>query len=240
MRIYKFVPETVSTNSDVKKEIYSAESPCYTVLRAGRQTGGRGRLGRSFFSPEGGLYFSISLPVDRDFENIPVITLLCGLAVSTAIDKLCEVKTQIKWPNDIYLNGKKLGGILTELVSGKYLTAVIGTGINLAAAPEDIPEELKSRMTSLYIEGGKSVDPDLLMREITENTDALIKENNLSVCLEKIRERSFLTGKAVSFRKDEVTVNGIFTDIAPTGEAIVRTETGETVAVMSGEIAAVF
>lgn len=236
MRKYKYTEETISTNNDIKNEIYSSDEPCYTVLRAGKQNGGRGRLGRSFFSPAGGLYFSISLPISKDNDNIPVITLLSGLAASKAIDELCDVKTQIKWPNDIYLNGKKLGGILCELVSGKVLTAVIGIGINIGAKAEDIPEELKNKMTSVVTENGKQPSLDDLMRKITEHIDEMTADKDILHYIEEISKISYLTGQTVIYSVDGKEREGIFTDIAADGAAVIINNEGGRDEVRFGEV----
>lgn len=236
MRTYKYTEETISTNNDIKNEIYSSDEPCYTVLRAEKQNGGRGRLGRSFFSPSGGLYFSISLPISRNNDNIPVITLLSGLAASKAVDDLCDVKTQIKWPNDIYLNGKKLGGILCELVSGKVLTVVIGIGINIGVMAEDIPEELKSKMTSVVIENGKIPSLDDLMRKITEYIDEMTAGTNVLHYIEEMNRKSYLTGQRVIYSVDGKEREGIFTDIAPDGAAVIINNEGGRDEVRFGEV----
>lgn len=236
MRTYRTVSEAVSTNSELKKEIAASPLPCFSVLRAVKQTGGRGRLGRSFFSPEGGLYFSASFPVRTEAENIPFFTLLCGLAAAEAIDEACGVKTRLKWPNDVYLNGKKLGGILCELISGRTLTVVAGIGIDLSVRAEDVPEELRGKMTSLFIERAPLPDPDVLMRDIVARLDRMLSVTDPAVFLPELLERSCSIGKKVSFTRKGAAEYGTFAGIAPDGAAVIRTESGEIVNVRSGEV----
>ncbi len=236
-----FLDRTESTNSDIKKMIYGAVEPVFAVVSASSQTGGRGRLGRNFYSPKGGLYFSLSLPLTGKEKNIPFITLLAGLAVSEAVEELTGVKTQIKWPNDIYLNGKKLGGILCELVSGKNLTAVVGTGINFSVTADDIPDELTGKMTSFAIEDIPVPDKKELIDIITKKTDKYIYENNeLSEVnddtIEKIRNRSFSIGKNVRYILGDSILEGIITDITKTGAAVILLPDGTKKEIFCGEI----
>ena len=118
-RHFIHLTSTASTNTDLKSRIAAAKGPVYDVISADRQTGGRGRLGRTFFSPPGGLYVSVALPLTGEETDLPCLTLLAGLCVCTALEDLCDVAPRIKWPNDLYLNGKKLCGILCELVGGE-------------------------------------------------------------------------------------------------------------------------
>lgn len=233
--------KTGSTNSDLKKMIAKESFPLFCVLSADVQTEGRGRLGRSFFSPDGGLYFSFTLPLSGKEENIPFITLLAGLATSEAIEKLTGVKTEIKWPNDIYINGKKLGGILCELVSGKSLTAVVGVGINLNITENEIPAEIKNRLTSFFIEKICPPEKNELCRLIVEKTDSYIYEGLelFSVSektLSKIRESSFSTGKKAVFSSDGAAVEGFVTQITPRGSIELQLSDGTVKEIFTGEI----
>lgn len=235
------IEKTESTNNDIKTVIYSTNAPVFTVIRARTQTGGRGRLGREFFSPEGGLYFSVSFPLTGKEKNIPFMTLLAGLAVSEAAEELTGVKTQIKWPNDIYLDGKKLGGILCELVCGKLLTAVVGIGINLRILEEDIPPELTDKMTSLAIEKKAIPDEDALIKAITEKLDGYIYENRelfevREDTVSAIRERSHSIGKKVKYTVGDEVFEGIISDITNTGAAELTLTDGTVKEIFCGEI----
>lgn len=236
MRIYKHTEETASTNTELKNEIYSSPVPVYTVLSADRQTAGRGRLGRSFYSPSGGLYFSAALPIPPEFDNIPFITLLSGLAAAEAVEELSGARVLIKWPNDLYINGKKAGGILCELVSGCQLTAVIGMGINLTLPPEDIPGELKGKMTSLKAENAVITDKTELMMKITAAIDKMTEERDFFSYLAKINARLFSVGKSVKYHSPGGEIKGVFTGIFPDGAAEITDENGKKHKAVSGEI----
>ncbi len=240
-REYVFLEESVSTNNDLKKLIYESTAPVFSVICAEGQSGGRGRLGRSFYSARGGAYFSISFPLSEREKNIPFMTLLAGLCVSEAIEELTGVKTEIKWPNDIYLNGKKLGGILSELISKNSLTAVVGIGINLSLKKEEIPEELKDIMTSFEAQGLVCPHKKLLIEKITKKLDKLIYEQKL-LCeengelVERIKKRSFSIGKAVKYKKGETEISGIVTDITPQGAAVITLPDNTKTEIFCGEL----
>lgn len=240
-RDFVFLDKTESTNGDIKKMIYTSSSPVFSVVSAKTQSSGRGRLGRSFFSPDGGLYFSFSLPLTGKENNIPFITLLAGLAASEAIEELTGVKTEIKWPNDIYLKGKKLGGILSELVSGKLITAVVGIGINLCVSKDDIPLCLRDKMTSFSAEGESVPDKNKLTELITAKTDEYVYKNKElyktnSDTMEKLRSRSFSVGKSVKYILGDSVLEGIVTDITNTGAAEILLPDGTKREIFCGEI----
>ncbi len=233
------VPVTASTNNDIKDIIKSSAFPVFSVVTAQKQTSGRGRLGRSFLSPEGGLYFSVSYPLTGKETNIPFLTLLAGLAVNEAIKELTGTATLIKWPNDIYLNGKKLGGILTELISFKGLTAVVGIGINLTET--DFSEEIHKIATSFAREGVTPPDKKTLIKKITETLDHFVYEEyslyNVSRdIINSLRSRSFSIGKSVSYNIGDKTIRGIMTDIKETGAAEITLPDGTKKEIFCGEI----
>lgn len=234
-----FVPETQSTNTDLKNIVKASDGPVFTVLAADRQHSGRGRLGRSFISPDGGLYFSVTYPLTGKETSIPFLTLLAGLAVNEGIKELTGTDTLIKWPNDIYLNGKKLGGILTELISFRGVTAVVGIGINLSET--DFPEELSAIATSFSREGIIPPERELLIKKITETLDRLVyKEYSLYNVSEDItaalRKRSYSIGKQVQYRLEDNIVEGIVTDIKNTGAAEITLADGTKKEIFCGEI----
>lgn len=233
------VPVTESTNNDIKNIIKSASYPVFSVLTADRQLSGRGRLGRSFLSPEGGLYFSVSYPLTGRETNIPFLTLLSGLAVNEAIKELTGTNTQIKWPNDIYLNNKKLGGILTELITFRGLTAVVGIGINLSEI--DFPEEIREIATSFAREGIAPPDKKELIKKITESLDRLVYEeyslyNVNKDITDKLKERSYSLGKTVSYTLADERITGVVTDIKNTGAAVITLPDGTEKEIFCGKI----
>lgn len=241
-RKYIYKEETASTNSDLKELIKSSPCPEYTVIRAKKQSGGRGRLGRSFHSPAGGLYFSAAFPLTGEEKLVPALTLLTGLFVCETVEELCEAAPSVKWPNDIFLNGRKLCGILCELTGGKYPTVIAGIGINLSTAEKDIPRELTDIMTSLSIENAALPDPEVFMRTVIGKLDRAVYDEK-TLCsdvipekyIEKLRARSYLTGKEVKYRTAEKELRGVFSDISDAGEAVIDTGK-EEIRIFCGEI----
>ena len=233
--------ETDSTNNDLKAMIRRSSGPVFAVIAAKRQNSGRGRLGRTFVSPEGGIYFSLSFPLTGKEKNIPFLTLLAGLAVSKATEELTGIKTQIKWPNDIYIGDRKLGGILTELVSGKNLCAVVGIGINLHTREEDFPEEVSRIATSFIREGFASPDEKELVLRITEILEKSVYEDcelwDVSEStVREIKDRSYSLGKAVKYSLGEETIEGVVTDIKNNGVAEITLADGSRREIFCGEI----
>lgn len=227
--------ETDSTNNELKKRIYASGQEVWEIVLAKRQTGGRGRLGRSFYSPEGGFYASFSLPLSMKGEEVPCLTLLAGLAAAQTVRELTGADPLLKWPNDLMLGGRKLGGILCELVSGARLTAVIGVGINLGAF--DVPGELRDILTSLETEGFSFPSPEELARLLEQKLDALTSpEADRNEAMEEIRRRSYSLGRPARATVGGREILGVLTEILPTGAAVITTTDGEKIPITSGEI----
>lgn len=189
--------DTITSTNDKAKELARRGSVHGSLVVAKSQTAGKGRLGRSFDSKaDEGLYFSLMLRPDVSPEHLSGITLVAALAVAKAIDECCNVKTTIKWPNDIYLNGKKLVGILTE--SGPDYV-VIGIGINVNT--KEFNTAIKDTATSLYLEAGTLFDKAKLLQSILCKLNALyeafISSKDLSFILDDYNNALGSIGKEV-------------------------------------------
>ena len=128
-----------------------------SVVISEKQTAARGRSGKSWESPLGGIWLSIILNPNVDYSKLPLITLATGVAVAKTLERIGVKEPEIKWPNDIMINGKKVCGILTEAVA-KFNTienVIIGVGIDANLEIEDFPEELQEGTTTLEKELGK-------------------------------------------------------------------------------------
>ena len=143
-----FLRETDSTNR-VAKELARQGAPHGTAVLAERQTAGRGRLDRRFFSPEGGLYLSVILRPSCPPEDRLLMTPMAAVAVCRAVERLCGVSPGIKWVNDLYLEGKKLCGILCE---GAGDAVIVGIGLNLKAPEGGFPSEVPAVALELAVE----------------------------------------------------------------------------------------
>ncbi len=159
---------TDSTNNVLKQMAHDG-APSGTVVTADCQTAGKGRLGRTFASPAGkGIYLSYLMRPSTDMELISTITCYAAVAVVNAIYTVCGIRPSIKWVNDLQINGRKICGILTEMTGD---AVIIGIGINVNDAPEDLPEQIRSFSSSIRMEMG--LDQDIPRQAII---DALIEE----------------------------------------------------------------
>jgi len=149
-------PEELASTSDRLKALARAGAPEWTTVLADRQTGGRGREGRAWASPPGGLYLSVLLR--PRFEKVGLLPLAAGVAVAEAAGEL-GVRVELKWPNDVLASGRKLAGILSEAASGPggVEWVVLGVGVNVAIDPAALPPEVAGSATSLRAVGGADV-----------------------------------------------------------------------------------
>ena len=148
-----------STDSTNIRAVHLAESgaPHGTVVCADSQTGGRGRLGRTWESPPGvNLYLSLLIRPTIDSREAPRLTLVTAIALAEAVEDVAGISAALKWPNDLYIGGRKAAGILAEMSSDldRLRHVVLGVGLNVNAAPEDFPADLQPKATSLRQETG--------------------------------------------------------------------------------------
>lgn len=191
-----------STNTYLKKAALE-NAPDGTVVIAARQTAGRGRMTRSFESPEGkGLYFSVLLRPEVPPERLPCITAMAGVAVCSAVERLCGVRPGVKWPNDPVLGKRKVCGILTELVmdgAGRP-NVVLGIGINVSQKAADFSPEVAEMATSLEAELGQKVSRAALAAALIGEIDALYEalvKGDLAAYVDVFRRDCVNLGKTV-------------------------------------------
>lgn len=228
-----FADEIDSTNSEARRWAQSGgKTPALFV--ADRQTAGRGRLGRSFYSPsETGIYMTLLVRVGEDFSKTTGLTSAAAVAVLRGTDQLTGKKTQIKWVNDILLDGKKICGILAEsFLVGDKTYAAIGIGVNVST--KDFPEDIRGIAGSI----GKRVDRTKICERIAcELYDlCLCASRGDRLYMQEYRERSAVLGKRVTFLKDGIASEGIATEIDDDGALCVELDNGEKVTLSGGEI----
>ena len=228
---------TDSTNTQAKKLVMD-KAPHGTMILAEEQTAGRGRYGKSFFSPRGaGLYMSLILKPSLGMSDPQMITIATAVSVCRAIEKLTNKKPQIKWVNDIYLDGKKICGILTEAVtdfeSGNIESIVVGVGVDCTTEDSIIPDELRGIMGSL---GVKELSRNRLAAEIAAGI--LRSFNNLGSCeiIDEYRKRSLMFGREISFMRGNEKLLAKVTGISDNGSLLVRLASGEDLTLSSGEV----
>lgn len=221
--------EVDSTNNEAKRML--ASGFCGTALIAAEtQTMGRGRKGKSFYSPAGtGLYFSVILQQEEITDQTSMLTIVAACAVLRALKKRTDVPLQLKWVNDLFVGDKKAGGILseaiTDLESGKTESVVIGIGINLTASA--FPEELKNVAVSL----GTDIPRNTLIAEILRELMAASWTKPESE-LDYYREHSLVLGRKVWYQDEEV----LAVAVDEAGGLVVRHQDGSRETIRRGSI----
>ena len=188
------------------------------LVCAKTQTSGRGRQGKEFFSPRGGIYFSLALPKSFNFTHL---TALCGVSVCRAIEKLCGANPEIKWVNDIYINDKKICGILCEATENGV---IIGIGINLNT--KNFPKELENIAGALNTKVSKTK----LIYEIANNI-LTIKDFK-----EYYKEHSYVLGKKIFFIENNEKYEAFADNIDDDFGLVVKLADGSKKTLTSGEI----
>jgi BirA family biotin operon repressor/biotin-[acetyl-CoA-carboxylase] ligase len=166
---FKKIP---STNQKAKELAFSGTAP-WLVVMAEKQTAGYGKERTPWFSPKGGLYFSIILPKSK-IEDLQTLTIISAFIIAKTINDNFSLETLIKLPNDVLLNRKKVAGVLTENIIGKDVKlSVIGIGLNTNI--EKFPKELEKSATSLKIELGKRISNIKLVKQIVQGLKEQLK-----------------------------------------------------------------
>lgn len=229
-----------STNMEVKRRALEGAGEGLVVL-AEQQTAGRGRRGRSFFSPSGtGIYMSALFRPDPEIsQDVVLITTAASVAVCRAIRNVLGEEPEIKWVNDVYLNGKKICGILTEAVSdfesGRIDTVVVGIGINYHVPEEGFPEELKETAGTVC-PADYRIPRNRLAAAVMEELYALYEGLSDKTYMEDYRRWSNVIGKEVRFTSGTEWEYGMALDIDENGGLIVETEQGDRQVLRTGEI----
>lgn len=229
-----------STMKDAKLAAINGE-PDNTLIVADIQEAPIGRFGRPFFSKAGsGIYMSMLLRPNKNFEEMAQYTVIMAVAVTRAMDKLIKVSTEIKWVNDIYINEKKVCGILSEAMSdvesGQISNVIIGMGINFSLKQEEFPKELRKKATSLFPKVEPTITRNELIGEIWNQFYAILNQLPEQHFLEEYRQKSFVLGKTVSFTQTGVEYEGIAVAINDHGELVVQLHDKTEKILSSGEI----
>ena len=231
-----------STNNEAKRMARQG-APHGTLLIAGTQTAGRGRMGRSFSSPNGmGIYLSVILRPGCGPETLMHLTCAAAVAMCQAVENVAHFRPGIKWTNDLVFGKKKLGGILTELSvdpgSGLIDYAVIGVGINCLQLPDDFPAELQNTAASLRMVSGTAISPALLAAAMA---DSLAAMSERLLCekeqiMDTYRADCVTLGQDVVVLRGESRRYGTALDLDADGGLLVRFMDGQTQIVSSGEV----
>ena len=218
---------TDSTNPQAKQMLREGLS-CNALFVANQQSGGRGRQGKSFYSPAStGLYMSVALQGKSAPDSL-FVTSAAAVLVAQAIEELCNVDIKIKWVNDLYIDDKKVCGILTEAVrdvKGVLIGVVVGIGINISTT--SFPEEIVA--TSI----GQAVDRNHLCAVVTQKI--LNADFNDKKILEEYKKRSMVIDRDITYYINNIPHNATAVDIDNNGALVVNSD-GQIITLASGEI----
>lgn len=222
-----YLDEVDSTNEYAKKIIEKASDG--TVVLADVQTAGKGRLDRKWYSPEGGIYLSVIL-----FPEKPLlIPVLAGVAICETFYNNYDITLGIKWPNDILLNGKKVAGVLVEIVDS---VVIMGIGINLNIV--EFPDELKDIASSIFLETKKRLDKMMVYNDLSREIEELyqmLKNNQANEIIQKWRNYTIMFGKNVVIETPEKVVTGRAIDISGNGALVIALPDGRIERVLAGD-----
>jgi len=235
-KIYYF--DTVSSTMDIATELGIKGSAEGTLVVAETQTKGRGRIARHWFSPKyKGIYLSFILRPDILPNSTPLLTLLCAVSILEAIKSQTGLDTKIKWPNDLLIHNKKVGGILTELNAEMDIThfVVIGIGLNVSNDKKSLVEGA----TSLKEEAKEEVSRISLVQDILRSIEAnyvVFQQKGGQQIIEKWRLHSATLGKHIRVNYQKIHLEGEAVDIDSDGGLLIRNDSGLIEKIMSGDI----
>ena len=230
-----FLEEVGSTNDEARRLAKLGEKEG-TVVVAASQVKGKGRFDRRWISPTGGIYLSIILKPYVSQSKLPVLTLLSAVAVVRTIRGLAKLDASVKWPNDIEISGKKVGGILCEAVKN---TIIIGIGINLNTGLSIFPASLRKQVTSVKFETGAILKRDKVIMILLEEFDKLYSDFLNRKQDEIVSEWSSFCrtlGDKVGVETMDGIISGFAEKVGSRGELLVRGYDGKIKKVFSGDV----
>lgn len=232
--------EVVDSTNTKAKELVQKGYPSGTLVVAGQQLTGKGRSGRGWESPPGtGIFMTLLLKPDFHPDSASMLTLVAALAVAKAIGGITHADVQIKWPNDIVINGKKICGILTEMSAQRDFIHYVVIGIGINVHNESFPEEIRSTASSLFLECGEHFHrADIIgkvLRYFEEYYEVFCETEDLSALLDDYNALLVNRQKKVRVLDPKVPFEGKAMGITRKGELIVETPESQRL-VSSGEV----
>ncbi|HBQ26962.1 MAG TPA: biotin--[acetyl-CoA-carboxylase] ligase [Syntrophomonas sp.] len=234
-----YYPRLDSTNEALKRSIkdYPLEG---TVYVAGKQEGGKGRRGKKWESPPGGLWFSFLLRPTLPLPQTALLSLVFAVSLAKSLDVFLRPLCQIKWPNDIYCQGKKIAGILLEM-SGEIDNAdylIAGIGINVNVRTNDLPAAIDANSTSLLEVSGREIDANEVLLTVLKDLDSYYREflnNGFSDIRLEFKSRCLHLGKVIETTRRQQIIRGLNTDIDEMGNLMVQCK-DDLVRISTGDV----
>ena len=239
IEIYNY--KTISSTNEIAKNLALSGAKHGTVVISEEQTAGKGRLGRSFYSPANtGIYMSIILRPNLTAMDSVLITTSSSVIICESIKKVTGIDCQIKWINDIYLNNKKVAGILTEastnFESGTIDYLILGIGINFNQPKDDFPDELKSIASSLFNNNNNNINRNMLCAEIISNILDVIPRIKNYDFISEYKKRSIVLNQEIIYISSGISSKGKAININCDGSLVVEHDDGSIKILNSGEV----
>ena len=236
-----YIYKTTSSTNEVAKKLALTGAKHGTVVISEEQTAGKGRMGRSFYSPANtGIYMSIILRPTLTAMDSVLITTSSSVAICDAIHKVTGIECQIKWINDIYINNKKIGGILTEastnFESGTIDYLILGIGINFNNPKDDFPDNLKEIAGSLYKGNSNGINRNMLCAEILNNILSIIPKIKDYNFISEYKKRSIILNQEIMYTSGGIYSKGKAIDINNDGSLVIKHDDGSIKILNSGEV----
>ena len=235
------VAQEVSSTNILAQQAASEGAPHGTVVAAVRQSAGQGRVGKSFCSPDGGIYFSIVLRLGSGIERAPLITLAAAVAVMRSLKRVLGIDASVKWVNDVFLNGKKICGISAQAQTDFFSSAalrsvVVGIGINYSTPQSAFSEELRNIAGTIYGDGSAPPKRNELVADIVSELLDLSADLENAAFLDEYRSRCFVIGRRVSYVYEGTPETAVAKTVGDDGALIVKTDGGIVRALKGEEI----
>jgi BirA family biotin operon repressor/biotin-[acetyl-CoA-carboxylase] ligase len=238
--VYAF--QETSSTSDAAAALARGGAEEGILVVADRQTAGRGRMGRSWESASGvGIWMSLILRPQIPPMNVPRVTITAAVAVSEVIREETGNEAPIEWPNDVILRGKKVAGILTEMVAeqDRVEFVILGIGLNVNHTEKDFTANLKTTATSLYLEDGVRRNRTYLLQRLLERLEDLydmLQQEKFGEIAARWSANSYTLGRRVRCTTDGRPVKGVAESLASDGALLVRTDSGLLQRIITGDV----
>jgi BirA family biotin operon repressor/biotin-[acetyl-CoA-carboxylase] ligase len=234
----------VTSTNELAKDMALLGAKEGTVIIAETQTKGRGRLGREWMSPEGGIWLSVILRPKLNAKDAPKLTLIASLAVAQTINQLFNLRAEVKWPNDVLINAKKVCGILTEAnTKGDTINfVVVGVGVNANIELGSLPEEVRQNATSLKHELKREINRELFLKTLLEKMEHyyfLLLKGKFNHILMEWKNLCGILNSYVEVTSLKEKVEGWAVDVDENGALLIKLRNGTLKRVLSGDVALV-
>ena len=237
------VYDTLPSTNDTAKELARKSATHGTVVMADRQTAGRGRMERSFFSPSGGVYLSLILQADRvKLSTLGLLTAFTALTLCQLLEELYDKQPHIKWVNDVFLNNRKISGVLTETVINPQTQSidwvVLGIGINFDTPAREFPQELWAIAGSIFPHGKPATaSRDQLVSALVERLLDMVENADEALLLAGYRQRALFPGQPIMvYQVNQPAYEAIMVGIDDQARLIVSPKGGIETTLCHGEI----